>query len=129
MSVSNCLTSVFAGFVVFAYIGYLAHTTGQEIEQVIQPGQGLSFIVFPYAVTTIKAAPLWSILFFVMMILLGLDTMMAGVETTITSILDVFPWLKLKSFRRYSAITVICLIYFTGSDPYIHINIKINHFI
>jgi hypothetical protein len=54
---------------------YLAHTTGQEINQVIQPGQGLSFIVYPYAVTTIKGAPFWSIIFFVMMLLLGLDTM------------------------------------------------------
>lgn len=56
-------------------MGYLSHTTGQSIDQVIQAGQGLSFIVYPYAVTTIAGAPFWSILFFVMMLLLGLDTM------------------------------------------------------
>lgn len=79
VSLSNCLTSVFAGFVVFAYIGYLANITGQSIDDVIQAGwnkiskiiviinfiiwmllgQGLAFVVYPYAVTTIPVAPLW----------------------------------------------------------------------
>jgi hypothetical protein len=34
---------------VFAYIGYLSFTTGQDVDKVIQAGQGLSFVVFPYA--------------------------------------------------------------------------------
>ena len=54
VSISNCLTSVFAGFVVFAYMGNLAYETKQDISEVIQEGQGLSFIVFPYAVTQLS---------------------------------------------------------------------------
>ena len=132
MSISNCLTSVFAGFVVFAFLGYLSHVTGQPVDKVVQAGQGLSFVVYPYAgkpsellirvrrdgqlilrvwyqVTTIAGAPFWAILFFVMMIVLGLDTMMASVETTITSILDAFPWLKQTKLRRFLTITGICV--------------------
>jgi SNF family Na+-dependent transporter len=75
VSVANALTSIFAGFVVFAYMGYLSKITGQSIDRVIQSGQGLSFIVYPYAVTTLPAAPVWAILFFIMMLLLGMDTM------------------------------------------------------
>ncbi len=56
-------------------MGYLSKITGQSIDRVIQSGQGLSFIVYPYAVTTLPAAPVWAILFFVMMLLLGMDTM------------------------------------------------------
>ena len=93
-------------------MGYLSKVTSQSIDQVIQAGQGLSFVVYPYAVTTIKGAPFWSILFFIMMLALGLDTMMANVETTITSILDVFPKLKQKTSRKYITVTVICVIYF-----------------
>jgi hypothetical protein len=63
---------------------YLAHSTGQDINQVIQPGQGLSFIVYPYAVTTIKGAPFWSIMFFIMMLLLGLDTMVTKNQPILT---------------------------------------------
>ncbi len=77
VSISSSLTGVYAGFVVFAFIGYLSHTTGQSIDKIIQAGQGLSFVVYPYAVTTIKGAPFWSILFFFMMLVLGLDTMVS----------------------------------------------------
>ena len=30
-------------------MGYLAQSTGQTIDSVVQGGQGLSFIVFPFA--------------------------------------------------------------------------------
>jgi len=40
-----------AGFVVFAYIGILAKETGSEIDDVVQKGQGLVYVVYPYAAT------------------------------------------------------------------------------
>ena len=53
VSLSNCLTSVFAGFVIFAYIGNLAAHYHKDIKDVIQAGQGLAYVVYPHAVTTI----------------------------------------------------------------------------
>ena len=37
---------------------------------------------------------------------------MANVETTITSVIDVFPVLKKTKNRKYLTVSVICLIYF-----------------
>lgn len=34
----NCATSVYAGFVVFAILGYLAHETGLPIDNVVEQG-------------------------------------------------------------------------------------------
>ena len=68
------MTSIFAGFVVFPYIGYLAYITHQEVKDVVSSGSGLAFIVFPFAVTKLAGAPFWSIIFFVMMLTLGLDS-------------------------------------------------------
>jgi solute carrier family 6 GABA transporter-like protein 6/8/11/12/13 len=56
-------------------MGYLSHVTGLAVDKVVQQGQGLAFIVYPYAVTTIPASPLWAILFFIMIFILGIDTM------------------------------------------------------
>ena len=40
----------------------------------ILEGQGLAYVVYPYAATTIVGGPFWAILFFIMMILLGIDS-------------------------------------------------------
>ncbi|CAF0729098.1 unnamed protein product [Brachionus calyciflorus] len=112
VSIANCATSVFAGFVVFSYIGYLSKITGEDIDQVVQAGQGLAFVVYPFAVTTIKGSPIWSVLFFLMMLILGLDSSMGSVETFITSIFDLFPKFKKNRLRRYLSILTLIGIYF-----------------
>ena len=71
---ANCLTSFFAGFVIFAYMGYLSHITGQDIDNIIEAGQGLAYVVYPYAVTTLAGAPFWAISFFLMLTLLGISS-------------------------------------------------------
>lgn len=109
---ANCCTSFFAGFIIFSYMGYLSHITHQDINDIIQAGQGLAFVVYPYAVTTIKGAPFWSCLFFMMMLLLGVDSTMTCVETSITSIMDAFPSIKAVRIRRYSTITLMSMFYF-----------------
>jgi SNF family Na+-dependent transporter len=56
-------------------MGFLAEETGLEITKVVQEGQGLVFVVYPYAVNTIPVGPIWSVMFFVMMLALGMGTM------------------------------------------------------
>jgi len=112
ISLSNVFTSFFAGFVIFAYMGYLSEITKQDIGDIFQAGQGLSFVVYPYAVTTIPGAPVWSFLFFFMMVLLGIDSAMASVETSLTSLFDGFPSLKKTFIRKYMTITGLIFFYF-----------------
>lgn len=74
MSISNVLTSIFAGFVIFSVIGYLAHELNVEVEHVVDQGAGLAFIVYPEVVARLPVAPLWAFLFFFMLLTLGLDS-------------------------------------------------------
>ncbi|XP_076313330.1 sodium- and chloride-dependent glycine transporter 1-like isoform X2 [Tachypleus tridentatus] len=96
VSLSNVLTSIFAGFVIFSVIGYLAHELNVEVEHVVDQGAGLAFIVYPEVVARLPIAPLWAFLFFIMLLTLGLDSQFALLETVTTAILDSFPFLREK---------------------------------
>lgn len=58
----------------FAFIGNLAFVTQQEVKDVVSAGSGLAFIIFPFAVTKLPFPPFWSLIFFIMMLTLGLDS-------------------------------------------------------
>ncbi|XP_003701757.1 sodium- and chloride-dependent glycine transporter 1 [Megachile rotundata] len=94
VAVSNIGTSFFAGFVIFSVIGFLAHELDVPVASVVDQGAGLAFIVYPEVVARLPVAPVWSLLFFVMLLSLGLDSQFALMETVTTAILDAFPALR-----------------------------------
>ncbi|GLV41866.1 Serotonin transporter [Carabus blaptoides fortunei] len=87
----NCLTSFLAGFVIFSVLGYMAHVQRKSIEDVGLEGPGLVFIVYPEAIATMTGSVFWSIIFFLMLITLGLDSTFGGLEAMITALCDEYP--------------------------------------
>ena len=77
----NSFTSVFAGFVVFAFLGFMAHTldgydgivNATTIKKVASDGPGLAFGVYPVGIAKFPLSPpLFSFLFFTMLLMLGM---------------------------------------------------------
>ncbi|XP_059040459.1 sodium- and chloride-dependent betaine transporter isoform X1 [Mustela lutreola] len=107
----NSTTSFVAGFVVFSILGFMAQEQGVPISEVAESGPGLAFIAFPKAVTMMPLSQLWSCLFFIMLIFLGLDSQFVCVECLVTASVDMFPSQLRKSGRRellILAIAVVC---------------------
>ncbi|PIO32936.1 hypothetical protein AB205_0118490 [Aquarana catesbeiana] len=69
-------------------------------------GTGLAFIVFTEAMTLLPASPFWSLLFFLMLLNLGLSTMFGNMQGIITPLLDNFSWLR----KKKTLFTVVCCI-------------------
>ncbi|KAL4231025.1 hypothetical protein ACF0H5_011397 [Mactra antiquata] len=55
----------------FVILGYMAAELNQPISEVVQPGAGLAFIVYPDVVTKLPISQIWSVLFFTMLVTLG----------------------------------------------------------
>lgn len=53
-------------------------------------GTGLAFIAFTEAMTHFPASPFWSVMFFLMLINLGLGSMFGTIEGIITPVVDTF---------------------------------------
>ncbi|VDM49797.1 unnamed protein product [Toxocara canis] len=93
-STINCATSFLSGFVIFSVLGYMSCKSGKPIQEVAQEGPGLVFVVYPEALATMPGASIWSIIFFLMLLTLGLDSSFGGSEAIITALSDEFPMLK-----------------------------------
>ena len=68
------LTSIIASVAVFSILGSMARSGGVEVGDVVKSGQNLAFIAFPEAIGRVPGWQLWSILFFLMLYTLGLDS-------------------------------------------------------
>ncbi len=108
VSISDSLVSIIAGFVIFGMIGFIAKTGGQDIKSVVNDGPNLAFVTLPDAISQMPAPHFWSFISFSMLVTLGLDTLFASVENTITTILDHNTWL-----RQYRS-SVVMAVTFTG---------------
>uniref|UniRef100_A0A8C6MZU8 Transporter n=1 Tax=Mus spicilegus TaxID=10103 RepID=A0A8C6MZU8_MUSSI len=107
----NSATSFVAGFVVFSILGFMSQEQGIPISEVAESGPGLAFIAFPKAVTMMPLSQLWSCLFFIMLLFLGLDSQFVCMECLVTASMDMFPQQLRKSGRRellILAISVVC---------------------
>ncbi|XP_030007788.1 sodium- and chloride-dependent GABA transporter 2-like [Sphaeramia orbicularis] len=104
----NSCTSVVAGFAVFSVLGFMAHEQGVPIAEVAESGPGLAFIAYPQAVAMMPLPQLWAICFFIMLILLGLDTQFVAMEVVMTSIIDMFPSVMRRTGRREGFLLLFC---------------------
>ncbi|XP_036906808.1 sodium-dependent serotonin transporter-like [Sturnira hondurensis] len=111
-SVVNCMTSFLSGFVIFTMLGYMAEMRKEDVSEVAKnTGPSLLFIAYAEAIANMPASVFFAIIFFLLLITLGLDSTFAGLEGVITAVLDEFPhtWSKHREWFVLSVV-VICFL-------------------
>nr|XP_039249264.1 sodium- and chloride-dependent betaine transporter-like [Styela clava] len=111
-----CGTSIFAGLVIFCFLGHMAHVQGKDISEVAENGPGLVFEVFPAGLSLLPLPQVWSIIFFTVLFLIAIDTSFGTIEGCVALCEDISPrWhdrLGSQLFRM-----VVCLIPFLLGIP------------
>ncbi|HLR09479.1 MAG TPA: sodium-dependent transporter [Bacillota bacterium] len=87
----NSSFELLAGIGVFGMLGYMASQSGAAIDEVVEGGVGLAFVVFPAIINMFPALNgLFGFLFFVSLFLAGLTSLMSISETYIAGLSDKF---------------------------------------
>uniref|UniRef100_A0A673BWR9 Transporter n=1 Tax=Sphaeramia orbicularis TaxID=375764 RepID=A0A673BWR9_9TELE len=113
ITLTNAGTSVFAGFAIFSILGHMAHVYEIPVGEVVKEGFGLAFIAYPDALSKLPISPLWSVLFFFMLLTVGLDSQFGGIEVITTCLIDAFPEV-FKSKRALLTIATCSILYLLG---------------
>ncbi|KAF3705140.1 Sodium- and chloride-dependent GABA transporter 2 [Channa argus] len=102
----NSATSIFAGFAVFSVLGFMAQDLNISMDEVATSGPGLAFIAYPKALSLLPGSSFWAVLFFLMILFLGLDSQFVCVESLSTALTDLFP----RQLRRPGAREILVLV-------------------
>ncbi|KAG1653930.1 Sodium- and chloride-dependent GABA transporter ine [Nymphon striatum] len=110
----NTATSLIGSIVVFSTLGHIAEVQGRNVSDVVAQGPGLVLVAIPEVITQMPIPQLWAVLFFILLLLLGLDSQFAMVEVVVTTITDNF-----KKLRREYIVFCVCLISFLLGIPHV----------
>uniref|UniRef100_A0A182T4N8 Sodium-dependent nutrient amino acid transporter 1 n=1 Tax=Anopheles maculatus TaxID=74869 RepID=A0A182T4N8_9DIPT len=119
----DTFTSLLAGCTIFGILGHLAHVTGTtDVGNVVKSDAGLAFISYPEAIAKFEVLPqAFSVLFFLMLFVLGIGSNVAMTSCVMTVIKDQFP-----RVRNWQAATIIAVcgvllgsIYVTPGGQYV----------
>ncbi|MBA3065745.1 sodium-dependent transporter [bacterium] len=126
----NSAISIVAGLAVFSTLGYMAVKSGIPIKELAaSSGPSLAFIVFPKALSLMPLAPLFAVLFFIMLITLAIDSAFSLVEAASTVLCDNYPHLRKEDISFYvCAAGFTCGIIFTSFAGLYYLDIT-DHFI
>ncbi|XP_056300742.1 sodium-dependent dopamine transporter [Pseudoliparis swirei] len=126
----NSLTSFFSGFVVFSFLGYMSHKHNVALDKVARDGAGLVFVIYPEAIATLPGSSVWAVIFFIMLLTLGIDSAMGGMESVITGLLDEFKCLHKhrELFTLFIVVSTFLISLFCVTNGGMYVFTLLDHF-
>ena len=91
---ANSATSIYAALTIFAFLGHVSETKSLPIQDVAKSGPTLFFVAFPSLLALLPGANFWAVIFFIMAVCLGIDSVFGFFDYYIKIAEDAFPLLR-----------------------------------
>jgi len=86
--IADSVTAFVAGLAVFGCMGYLAREQGKPIQELDIAGLKLTFITYPILISKLKGAAFFGVLFYLMILTLGVDSAFSLLESFASAVRD-----------------------------------------
>lgn len=123
--VANSSTSFYAALTVFTFIGHVAHVLKLPIDKVTTQSVSLAFVAYPGLINLLSGKNFWAIIFFSMLVTLGVDSAFGYIDYMMEFFLDSFPVILTK-MRKEAFCLIVCgtcficsLMFVTDSGYYV----------
>ncbi len=119
IALADAATAYVGGFAVFSALGYYAHILGKPVSQVLKSGPHLAFVTYPEIISKLPLAPLFGVLFFLMLLTLAIDSAFSLVEGVVAGLMDKFGIKRSAANIGVGVVAfLIGLIFTTGAGLY-----------
>ena len=108
----NFATSLFASVALFSFVGYASFNSGVPISDMKIEGMELTFVVYPALINTLPFPQFWSVLFFTMLVSLGLGTQYIFVECISSLIHGTCKRRKSFKMKKLTITSIVSLVIF-----------------
>jgi SNF family Na+-dependent transporter len=98
---ANSATSLYAALTIFSFLGHVSVAKEIPIDQVATSGPTLLFVAFPSLLALLPGANFWAVIFFIMCVCLGVDSVFGFFDYYIKFAQDWFPELEAKMRKEY----------------------------
>jgi len=120
VSLADCGISFLCGLTIFSILGYMAHTTGAAVPDVVSSGIGLAFITIPTAIELLPTlSTLFGVVFFLALLTLAIDSAFSLIEVNTAAFMDKWGLTRRRATGMVSIIALAMgLLYSTNGGIY-----------
>lgn len=112
--IANSATSFYAALTVFTFIGHVAHVLKLPVDKVTTQSISLAFVAYPGLLNLLDGKNFWAVIFFTMLVTLGVDTSFGFIDYIMEFFLDAFPVILTKMRKEVFCI-IVCFTCFISS--------------
>ena len=94
--------------VLFSFLGHISETLGISIDDIQIEGIQLAFVAYPAMLSMLPGSNIWAVIFFLMLIIIGIDTIFATFDFVMSFLRSEYPGID-KTLRKevFSLILVV----------------------
>ena len=100
--------------VLFSFLGHVSYELGISIDEMQIDGIELAFVAYPAMISMLPGSNLWAVIFFVMLIVIGIDSLFATFDFVMSFLLSEYPCITKRIRKETFSLILVAINFVIG---------------